>query len=572
MLMRATHGNTVEQPGPLRDFELLAKSPGGVARLRDLILTLAVQGKLVEQDAGDEPATVLLQGLRAEKERLVAGGEVRRDKPLAAIRDDEIPFALPPGWAFARLGDLIFSIKSGGTPSKQNSDFWGGDIPWASVKDLKFGEPIYDTQDRITAAGLEAGSNLAETGSVLICTRMGLGKIGVAMVDIAINQDLKALKLGCQIDKAYFVNFFKTLSLIGSGMTVAGIKQDELLSIVVPTPPADEQTRIVARVEELMRLCDALEAKGKLEGAQHSQLLTTLLRTLTDSSSAEELAGNWQRVAAHFDLLLDRPEAVDALEQTILQLAVRGLLVPQDPQDEPASVLLQSIRAQKGRLIAEGKIKRDKQADGIADDERFFDIPITWCWAQAQDVCDPGSLITYGILKPVWVDVGVPTVRVQDLKNGKIVTSSLGQCAPDRADRFDKTKLAAGDLLIAKDGATLGKTAFVPPELAGANVTQHVLRFPISGVVSRQYVRLIVDSAYGQAWMKSETKGVALPGVNVGDFRRMPIPLPPLAEQVRIFARVTELRHLCAELRQRLASARNVQAQFAQAQVEALAL
>jgi type I restriction enzyme S subunit len=231
---------------------------------------------------------------------------------------------------------------------------------------------------------------------------------------------------------------------------------------------------------------------------------------------------------------------------------VRGLLVPQDPTDEPASVLLQKIRTEKDHLIAQGKIKRDKPLPPITDEEKPFDLPQGWEWAQAYEACNSLSLITYGILKPVWVQSGVPTVRVQDMKGGKLITTALGQCSFERAEKFDKTKLVAGDLLIAKDGATLGKTAFVPPELTGANITQHVLRFPIHTALNRDYVRMVIDSEHGQSWMLSETKGVALPGVNVGDFRRLPIPLPPFAEQSRIVTRINELRSLCAELRNRM--------------------
>ncbi|MDP3425019.1 MAG: restriction endonuclease subunit S [Burkholderiaceae bacterium] len=546
----------------LQQFDLLATAPGGVARLRELILTLAVQGKLVPQNPADEPASALLKRIRAEKDRLIAEGKIKRDKPLAPIGEDEQPFELPPGWVYCRLGALLLSIRSGGTPSKQNPAFWGGDIPWASVKDLRFGEPVSDTQDRITQAGLCAGSELAPAGSILICTRMGLGKIGEALVDVAINQDLKAVSLGAGIDKQYFINYFKTLAVVGSGMTVAGIKQEELLGFVVPLPPETEQARIVARVEELMRVCDALEATGQRQAAHHRQLVQTLLGDLTADSHT-----SWQRVADHFDTLLDRPSAVDALEQTILQLAVRGQLVPQDPTDEPASALLKRIRAEKDRLIAAGKIKRDKPLAPIGEEEQPFELPPGWEWVQSFEVCEPSSLITYGILKPVWVVSGIPTVRVQDMKGGVLDTSNLGHCSLERAGKFEKTRLVAGDLLIAKDGATLGKTAFVPPELTGGNVTQHVLRFPINGLLNRNYVRMVIDSEHGQCWMLSETKGVALPGVNVGDFRRLPIPLPPLPEQARIVARVTQLRRLCADLRQRLTQSQTTQAALAEALV-----
>jgi type I restriction enzyme S subunit len=142
------------------------------------------------------------------------------------------------------------------------------------------------------------------------------------------------------------------------------------------------------------------------------------------------------------------------------------------------------------------------------------------------------------------------------MQDGKLIIESIGHCSPERAERFTKTRLEVDDLLIAKDGGTLGKTAFVPISLAGGNVTQHVLRFPISQLVFKLYVRLVIDSPHGQAWMRTETKGVALPGVNVGDFRRMPVPLPPLAEQQRIVAKVDELMHWCDALEARLTAAR----------------
>jgi type I restriction enzyme S subunit len=142
------------------------------------------------------------------------------------------------------------------------------------------------------------------------------------------------------------------------------------------------------------------------------------------------------------------------------------------------------------------------------------------------------------------------------MKQGKIVVDAVAQCCPERAKKFSKTTLETGDLLIAKDGATLGKTAFVPPELDGGNITQHVLRFPISRLVESVFVRLIIDSRHGQEWMRTETRGAALPGVNVGDFRRMPIPLSPLAEQQEIVRRVESLFALADQLELRLAQAR----------------
>lgn len=341
-----------------------------------------------------------------------------------------------------------------------------------------------------------------------------------------------------------------------------------VVNYLVPLPPLAEQARIVARVDELMRLCDALEAKDRLEAEQHARLLGALLGTLTDSSTPEELAANWQRVADHFDLLLDRPEALDALEPTILQLAVRGLLTTQNATDEPAIEALLRLHAERARERYDSRVSQAAPDQAGTIGESPFALPAGWAWAKAQDLSSPSSIITYGVLKPEWVDVGVPTVRVQDIQAGKLLVNQVGQCSPARAAKFEKTKLLEGDLVIAKDGATLGKTAVVPRSLEGGNITQHVLRFSVTQKFNRDYVRLVIDSPHGQAWMRGETQGVALPGVNVGDFRRMPVPVPPVREQARIVARVTELRRLCAALRQRLAASQATQSHLADALVD----
>ena len=228
---------------------------------------------------------------------------------------------------------------------------------------------------------------------------------------------------------------------------------------VVGLPPEKEQSRIVDRVEELMRLCDALEAKRQLDAMQHAQLLHTLLGTLTDSATPEELATHWQRVAAHFDLLLDRPEAMDALEQTILQLAVRGLLVPQDPSDEPASVLLQRIRAEKDRLIAEGKIKRDKPLPPITDEEKPFELPQGWEWVRLGNLT---LQITDGTHHtPTYLPEGVAFISVKDI-DGKTV--SFDQCKyispAEHRQITARCNPEEGDLLICRIG-TLGRVTLV---------------------------------------------------------------------------------------------------------------
>ncbi|WP_156382436.1 restriction endonuclease subunit S, partial [Acidovorax sp. Leaf160] len=369
----------------LSNMELLATAPGGVAKLRELILTLAVRGKLVPQDPADEPASVLLQKIRTEKDRLMAEGKIKRDKPLAEIAEEEKSFELPQGWAWVRFGDASINRDGERIPVSSSErenrakvyDYYGASGVIDKIDGFLF--------DKTLLLIGEDGANLINRSTPIAF--LAHGKYWV-------NNHAHVIDTTHPELMTYLALFINAISLepYVTGTAQPKMNQAKLNSIVIALPPLAEQSRIVTRVEALRRLCDALEAKDQLEAAQHAQLVSTLLGTLTASTTPEELTDNWQRVAQHFDLLLDRPEAIDALEQTLLQLAVRGLLVPQDPTDEPASALLQKIRAEKDRLIAIGQIRRDKPLPPITDKEKPFELPQGWEWVRLRKVCKTPSL------------------------------------------------------------------------------------------------------------------------------------------------------------------------------------
>lgn len=540
-------------------FDLLAVAPDGVERLRELILSLSIQGKLVRQKSEDKPAAEFLKGVRANQEALVSDGTIRKSLLLAPMTDDDSACEMPAGWTLCRIGDLIYSIKSGGTPSKHNPSFWEGDIPWASVKDLGFGTPVWDTKDKITPAGLDAGSTLAPAGSLLICTRMGLGKIGEAMVDVAINQDLKAITLPHEVDKQYFINYYKTLRIAGAGMTVAGIKQEQLLDFKVPLPPVAEQKRIVAKVGELMQLCDELESNGRLESEHHKRLIVSLFDALAASESAHALAENWSRVAAHFDLLLDRPEAVDTLEQTILQLAMRGLLLPTgDTKISPWS--------------GENSVQ-DAAEQSIENNARFdppYEIPSYWAWIRFGDVI--GELRYGTSVKCDYEIDGTPVLRIPNLKDGAVTIDDLkfGPLSPEDADRL---ALVPGDLLIVRSNgsATLvGSAALVEEDARGFAFAGYLMRARLrEDLALPKYVLLALATKSVRAQIEGPirtTSGVK--NINSTEVSRLAFPLPPLSIQSHIVESVEALRRVCAKLRVRLNDRQACQAHFATALVQ----
>jgi type I restriction enzyme, S subunit len=234
-------------------------------KMKDSILQYAVQGKVTEQLKSDGDARDLLTEIQKEKARLIKEGKIKKEKPLPEITADEIPFDIPENWSWTRLGNVILQNTGGGTPSKSNPAYWNGGIAWASVKDLncKF---LCSTQDHISEAGLNnSSSNLIPKGNLIVCTRMGLGKIVYNNIDVAINQDLRALFLSEKINKWYIYYFYLTLNISGKGATVKGISVEDLSNALLPVPPFTEQSRIVERLESLLLKIDELKMENPIK-------------------------------------------------------------------------------------------------------------------------------------------------------------------------------------------------------------------------------------------------------------------------------------------------------------------
>jgi type I restriction enzyme, S subunit len=564
------------QPPLVQHFELMATAPGGVARLRELILTLAVQGKLVRQDTQDEPASELLKKIRAEKDRLIAEGKIKRDKPLAEIATEMTPFALPESWRWVRALDICALITDGDHQPPPKAD---AGVPFLVIGDVRTGCADLQGASRFVPVDyfekLDWGKK-PHCGDVLYTT---VGSFGIPVPIVQRQKFCFQRHIALFRPVAVELQDFLALALRtklaygqaergATGIAQKTVPLSVLRDLILPLPPLAEQSRIVTRVDELMRLCDALEGKGQLEAAQHAQLLQTLLGALTASATPDELADNWQRVATHFDSLLDRPEAIDALEQTVLQMAVRGLLVPQDPNDEPASELLKKIRAEKDHLIAEGKIKRDKPLPSIVDAERSFELPQGWQCVRLDEISVVIVDCPHSTAK--FVSEGLLCIDTNSFKNGVLLPHKLRYV--DEAtftDRIARLQPAPGDLVFAREGS-VGESLIIP-EGVTACLGQRVMLFRFSENVSNEFVRLVITSKGFLDSLLALHKGIGAKHVNVGDMRLAVVPLPPLSEQRRIVARVESLRRLCADLRQRLSARQTTQAQLAEALIDEVA-
>jgi len=542
-------------------FNLLATAPDGIKRLRELILSLAVQGKLVPQDANDEPASELLKQNRVEKDRLIAEKRIRKGKELPSIDEAELNHELPIGWEWARLGSLG-DWGAGATPSRNNTAYYGGEIPW-----FKSGELIADyidqSEETVTELALkECSLRLNNIGDVLIAMYGAtIGKTAIQNVVGTTNQAVCACTPFSCLERRYLLLVLKALKPhfigMGAGGAQPNISREKIIDTVIGLPPLAEQSRIVAKVEELMELCNALETHGKLEAKQHARLTATLFDALATSESAHALQENWARLASHFDLILDRPAAVDALEQTLLQLAVRGLLVPQDHNDHPASELLKQIRTEKDRLIAEGKIKKDKPLPAITDEEKPFDLPLGWEWVRFAAIADIAS----NLVSP---DEYLNSEQVAPDLIEKFTGRLIGRRTVSEAGVTSSNHLfKSGQILYSKIRPSLSKAVIVDFDgLCSADM------YPINARIHPQYLHRYILSQMFLEQVKVAENRVKMPKLNQEALNGFLVALPPLSEQSRIVSRVEALRALCAQLRERLTTSQKIQTHLAETLVE----
>ncbi|NIA88762.1 restriction endonuclease subunit S [Rahnella aceris] len=534
----------------------------GIKKLRELILELAVRGKLVPQDPNDEPASELLKQIAKERDELVKSKVIRKPKTLEKITNSKIPFELPDGWEWCYLDD-IGNWGAGSTPSRSNSEYYNGNIPWFKSGELS-SDFISDSEETVTELALqECSLRDNNIGDVLIAMYGAtIGKTSILNVRGTTNQAVCACTPYSGISNVYLLTLLKAYKRIFIGMGAGGaqpnISREKLIATVFALPPKAEQNRIICKVHELMSLCDQLEQQSLTSLDAHYQLVETLLATLTASQNAEELAENWTRISQHFDTLFTTEASIDALKQTILKLAVMGKLVPQDPNDEPASELLKRIEQEKAQLVKEGKIKKQKPLPPISEEEKPFELPVGWEWCRLGHCI---HLISGQHLKP--------NEYTENIIEGAIpyITgpAEFGDLNPTYS-KFTIEKRAVAepkDILVTCKGAGLGKLNVANVEIA---ISRQLMAIRTVRA-NCDYFKLLLSSMYD--YFQAKGVGIAIPGISREDVIEPVISLPPLNEQERIVSRVNALFGTCDHLKSRLQSAQQTQLHLADALTEA---
>ncbi len=568
----------------------------GIKKLRELILELAVRGKLVPQDASDEPASVLLEMITKEKVLLIEEGKAKKQKALPEITDGEKPFKLPSSWKWARLQDISIYIQRGKGPKYADL----GKVRVVSQKCIQWNSFDLEKSRYVDDKSLESyQSERFLKSKDLLWNSTGTGTVGriIALSDIdekilvadshvTVIRPLKIHNLflcsyisapGIQLR----INPTHENSLVSGTTKQVELNTGSIIPLPIPVPPLAEQHRIVDKVDKLMTLCDQLEQQQTDNQTTHQTLVETLLNGLVESakSQAKSEVNNQQStadyfnqlIAEHFDTLFTTEQSIDQLKQTILQLAIMGKLVPQNPNDEPASVLLEKIAEEKTRLIEAGKIKKQKALPEIGEDEKPFGLPSGWEFIRLNHL---SKLITKGS-SPKWQGVDytddpseilfVTSENVGSyelkLETKKYVEKKFNEVEP-------RSILMKNDFLMNIVGASIGRTAIYNiDDLANINQAVCLIRV-FSDFINDQYLLHFFNSDICMSYMFDKQVDNARANLSMSNIAKFVIPFPPLAEQHRIVTKVNQLLTLCDSLKANLNQAQTTQTQLADAIVK----
>ena len=481
-------------------------------KLRKSLLQAAIQGRLTEQLPTDGDARDLLKKIRDEKAKLIAAKKIKAEKPLPPVTDDEIPFELPANWCWCRLNDLYkFIDYRGKTPTKINSG-----VPLVTAKNVKAGYNDYTIREYISEDEYKTRQSrgVSHKGDILFTTEAPLGNVALA--------DLETFSAGQRLitfqayDDDSIVNrlmmvfllsesFQKMLNDTKTGTTVAGIKAEKLKKLIIPLPPLAEQLRIVERLDALLSEVTELEKDER-------------------------------------ELNLHVKNFPQKMKNSLLQAAIQGRLTEQLPTDGDARDLLKKIRDEKAKLIAAKKIKVEKPLPPVTDDEIPFDLPANWCWCRLGEVCqmNTGNSISEAEKKAKYMGHtdGLSYIGTKDVSFDNQIDYDNGVRIPLN-ENFRRAK--KNSVLMCIEGGSAGrKIAMTDREVCFGN---KLCNFDAANV-SNRYIYFYLRSPEFKKFFVDNITGI-IGGVSMKRLNSSPLPLPPLAEQLRIVERLNELLPLC---------------------------
>ena len=539
----------------LTHFDRITDAPDAIPRLRRFILDLAVRGKLVEQDPNDEPASELLNRIAAKKKRLVEAGEIRKPKRLPAI--DEPPYPLPDSWcwlpirevtsdrgqcmpqnAFTYIDVTAIDKENGfiATPKVLHAD----EAPSRARKIVRKGDVVYSCVRPylLNVAIIEDDFDPLPIASTAFAILNGHGFVLPRFQWIVLRSPFMVARVEEEM----------------RGQAYPAINDTDFARLPFPLPPLAEQHHIVAKVDELMVLCDRLETARKEQEATRDRLTATSLARLNAPDPDPAVFQNHAAFTLNnLTPLTTRPDQIKALRQTILNLAVRGKLVEQDPKEDYSN---------------QGKLRSDAAAetyDMRAFESRaaLFNKPLNWAIEPLSRVAS--HIVDCLHMTPKWTEEGALCIKTNQVRAGQLDLSSPHFVSENtyRA-RVNRLEPRQDDVLYIREGGVLGVACLVPSNTRLC-LGQRLMQIRANDAITPQFLELCLNSPWITEFAVEKTTGGAAPRVNMSIVRSYPIPLPPLAEQHRIVAKVDELMAVCDRLEASLAAGEETRGRLVEA-------
>lgn len=549
-------------------FDTAFAAPDGIKKLRELILTLAMQGKLVPQNPNDPPASQLLKKIETEKKRLVKECKIKAPKPLPEIKPVEVPYQLPEGWEWVRLGTVgnIFNGNSINAAEKDAKYAGAKGLPYIATKDVGYGLDLIDYENGICIPDGEEKFKVAHQGAVLICAEGGSAgkKCGSTDRDICFGNKLFANELYGAIPSRFILYLYLTpifRAFFEGSMTgiIGGVSIAKFVELLVPLPPLNEQNRLIAKIDQLMARCDVLEKLRAERERKRRSVHTAALKQLLDAQSNAPFDDTWQFIAQHFgDIYADKGN-VGELRKAILQLAVMGKLSEQLKEDGSVDDLLSRIRKERHHL------KLRKTTDIIqARAPLGYEVPSSWKWQCLDDLLVFGPSNGFSP-KAVDYETQVRSLTLSATTSGTF-KGEHSKFIDDDIPLDSDLWLRDGDILVQRGNALeyVGVPAIYRGEPGRYIYPDLMMKLRMSQELDTDFVYFAMSSIQSRDFLRARASGTSgtMPKINQKTLISLPVPIPPLKEQRRIVAKIKQLMELCDTLEQQIDTATGKQTEL----------
>ena len=540
----------------LENFEVIAEAENGIQRLRELILDLAIRGKLVEQKSSKEDSELVHHQILEERQELVNKKKIRSPKKLPVVREEEKIYEIPSHWKWIRLNDAG-DWGAGSTPLRSNSNYYQGSHNWFKSGELPDGFLDGPSEETITDLALkECSLRQNQPGDLLIAMYGAtIGKLAILSCPGTTNQAVCGCTCFTGIYNRYLFTYLlalrKDLTLMGAGAAQPNISRVKIINTPFPLPPTEEQKRIVKKIDELMELCDRAEARKKNRNELQQQLRRSAIHALETAETEEDFKKSWHFVRENFSAISQTQSDVQSLRELVLDAGMRGKLTLQDYKNESANKLIKCI--QESKILKQKQKKRSNNRNkllSISPEDIPFQIPDNWKWIRLHEIC---WLITDGAHHtPQYVKSGVPFISVKDISKGYLNFSDTkfishethlelcSRCHPER-----------GDILLTKVGTT-GIAVEVDTDKDFSIFVSVALLKIFPDYTYPRFVCYLLNSSLVRKQSEGGTEGIGNKNLVLRKIYNFLVVLPPLEEQKRIVSKVDELMEYCDRVEQNL--------------------